>query len=118
MAKSTGSTPGSEPEVEPIPDLDSLTFEEAFSRLSDMAASLEEGGLTLADATARYEQGMGLVRRCNQLLEQAELKITNLKESYSASLDSPEEDILRQSGQLGLEEELGLDSDLTDSLEE
>ena len=115
MPKSTESTPGSEPEVDPIPDMDSLTFEEAFSRLSDMAASLEEGGLTLADATARYEQGMGLVRRCNQLLEQAELKIPSLKESYSAPLDSPEEDI---PGQLWLEEELALGSDVTDSLEE
>ena len=118
MAKSTGSTPGLEPELGPIPDLDSLTFEEAFSRLNEMASSLEEGGLTLADATARYEQGISLVRRCNQLLEQAELKITNLKDSYSASLDSPEEDMLRQSGQLGLEEEPGLGSDLTDAPEE
>ncbi len=117
MAKTTGATPGSEPELGPIPNLDSLTFEDAFNRLSEMASSLEEGGLTLADATARYEQGMSLVRRCNQLLEQAELKITNLKDSYNQTLDSSEEDILRQSGQLGLEEEPGLDSDPTDSPE-
>lgn len=111
MAKSTGPTPGSESELGPIPDLDSLTFEDAFSRLSEMASSLEEGGLTLADATARYEQGMSLVRRCNQLLEQAELKITSLKEAYSAPLDSQSEDFQQQPGQLGLDEEPELDSD-------
>ena len=118
MAKSTGSTPGSEPELGPIPNLNSLSFEDAFNRLSEMASALEEGGLTLADATARYEQGMSLVRRCNQLLEQAELKITNLKDSYSQTLEPPEEHSLQQSGQLGLEGEPGLDSDLTDSLDE
>ncbi|PKB73361.1 MAG: exodeoxyribonuclease VII small subunit [SAR202 cluster bacterium Io17-Chloro-G7] len=87
-----------------ITDLNSLTFEEAFGRLGEMASSLEEGGLTLADATARYEQGMSLVRRCNQLLEQAELKITNLKESYSLPLDPLDEDFLTQSGQPDPEE--------------
>ena len=118
MAKSAGSTPESGPEFGPITDLDSLTFEEAFGRLSEMASSLEEGGLTLADATARYEQGMGLVRRCNQLLEQAELKITSLKESYSLPLDPPDEDIPQGSGQPGLDKEFGSGSDLSDSLEE
>ena len=44
-------------------------------------------GLTLAEATARYEQGMVLVRRGNQLLDQAELKITNLKDGYAQDPD-------------------------------
>jgi exodeoxyribonuclease VII small subunit len=66
-------------------EVDSLSFEEAFGRLGEMATSLEDGGLTLADATARYEEGMSLVRRCNKLLDEAELKITGLKDSYAAS---------------------------------
>ena len=118
MAKTSGSKPGSEPELGSISNLDSLTFEDAFNRLSEMASSLEEGGLTLADATARYEQGMSLVRRCNQLLEQAELKITELKDSYNQASASSEEDVPAQSEQMGLEEEFGLGSDLTDSPEE
>ena len=68
----------------PEQDLDSLSFEEAFARLSETAASLEDGGLTLAEATSRYEQGMILVRRCNQLLDQTELKITTLKDAHQA----------------------------------
>ena len=71
------------PGVEPNPEIDSLTFEQAFQTLGEMAASLEAGGLTLAEATARYEQGMTLVKRCNQLLDQAELKITSLKDTYA-----------------------------------
>ena len=60
----------------------SLTFEEAFNLLGDVAGSLEDGGLTLAEATSRYEQGMNLVRRCNKLLDEAELKITELKNAH------------------------------------
>jgi exodeoxyribonuclease VII small subunit len=70
--------------AEPDQDIDSLSFEEAFRRLDEMAASLDEGGLDLAVATARYEEGMSLVRRCSQLLDEAELKITSLKDAYAA----------------------------------
>ena len=71
-------------EPDPQQDIDSLTFEEAFRQLGESAASLENGSLTLAEATARYEQGMILVRRCNRLLDEAELKITTLKDAYGS----------------------------------
>ena len=71
------------PDAEPNPEIESLTFEQAFQNLAEMAESLEAGGLTLAEATTRYEQGMILVQRCNQLLDQAELKITSLKDAYA-----------------------------------
>ena len=73
-------------------DLEALSFEEAFQRLNEMAESLDDGGLSLADATARYEEGMNLVRRCNQLLDEAELKITNLKDSFALASDEEEWD--------------------------
>ncbi|MEK7806277.1 MAG: exodeoxyribonuclease VII small subunit [Chloroflexota bacterium] len=66
--------------------IDSLSFEEAFRRLSGLAASLEDGGLSLGAATARFEEGMSLVRRCNRLLDEAELKITALKDAYTPSV--------------------------------
>ena len=68
-----------------IPDLEAMTFEDAFRRLGETAEALEAGGLPLAQATAVYEQGMSLVQRCNQLLNETELKITELKESYAGS---------------------------------
>ena len=61
-------------------DLESLSFEEAFRQLGEMVESLENGGLPLTQATDRYQQGMELVRRCNQLLNEAQLKITQLRE--------------------------------------
>ena len=43
---------------------------------------MEKGGLTLAEATERFEQGMKLVQHCNHLLDTAELEITQLRDSY------------------------------------
>ena len=64
---------------------ESTSFEEAYTLLSEMAEQLEEGGLTLAEATERFEEGIKLVQFCYQLLNTAELKITDLKESYRST---------------------------------
>ena len=39
---------------------------------------LERGRLTMDESIAWYEAGLGLMRRCSQLLEQAELRISAL----------------------------------------
>ncbi len=78
----TSGADGQQPAQDNDRDIDTLSFEEAFQRLGEMAASLEDGGLTLNEATTRYEQGMSLVRHCNKLLDEAEVKITHLKDSY------------------------------------
>ena len=84
MAKSMNSTPKQTAQNN-VGESDS--FEHSFQRLSEMAEQLEAGGLTLAEATSRFEEGMRLVQFCNQLLNDAELKITELKESYASAED-------------------------------
>ena len=89
MAKLKNSSPKN--------DAESINFEDSFRRLNEMAEQLEAGGLTLAEATSRFEEGMKLVQTCNELLNNAELKITELKESYQpadvlAGFDDLEED--------------------------
>lgn len=74
--------------INPAQDADSLSFEEAFQRLGKTVEALETGGLTLAEATAHYEEGMSLVRRCNQLLDEAQLKVTLLKDAYLTPTDT------------------------------
>jgi len=81
----------------PKDDAEFINFEDSFRRLNEMAEQLEAGGLTLAEATSRFEEGMKLVQTCNELLNNAELKITELKESYRpadvlAAFDDLEED--------------------------
>ena len=70
----------------PKEEEESLSFETSFLRLSEMAEQLEAGGLTLAEATARFEEGMKLVQLCNDLLNNAELRITELKQTYNTAV--------------------------------
>jgi exodeoxyribonuclease VII small subunit len=60
------------------------SFEEAFRRLEDAVARLEEGGLPLEEGLALYEEGMRLAQGCQELLDQAELRITRLQEAFAA----------------------------------
>ena len=69
---------------------DAVDFEAAFRRLEETVQALEKGGLTLAEATALYEQGMGLVKACSERLDTAELRIKELQTSFAARTESGE----------------------------
>jgi exodeoxyribonuclease VII small subunit len=69
---------------------DQQTFEELYQRLEETVAKLEAGGLSLDDALALYEEGMNLARRCQEILDGAELKVTRLKEAFAAYSAPPE----------------------------
>ena len=51
------------------------SFEAALASLEAIVHDLEDGDLGLAEALARYEQGIKHLRHCYDLLEQAERKI-------------------------------------------
>lgn len=69
------------------------SFEEALAQLEAIVHDLEEGSIGLAEALARYEQGVGLLKQCYGLLERAERKIELLTgldssgEPITAALD-------------------------------
>jgi exodeoxyribonuclease VII small subunit len=65
-------------------------FEALYRRLEETVARLEEGGLTLEESLALYEEGMKLAQRCQEMLQQAELKITKLQEEFAAMSGEPE----------------------------
>ena len=69
---------------------DTVDFEAAFRRLEETVQALEKGGLTLAEATSLYEQGMGLVKTCSERLDTAELRIKELQTSFVARTESGE----------------------------
>ena len=52
-----------------------LTFEQALARLEEIVRSLENGQTKLEDSLALYEEGIRLVRLCNERLDNAEQKI-------------------------------------------
>jgi len=58
-------------------------FEQLYQRLEERVARLEQGGLSLDESIAVYEEGMTLARQCQELLDHAELKVLKLKESFA-----------------------------------
>ncbi|MFQ6020260.1 MAG: exodeoxyribonuclease VII small subunit, partial [Dehalococcoidia bacterium] len=60
------------------------SFEDVYHRLEETVAKLEEGGLTLEQAIALYEEGMKLAQRCQAMLEGAELRVARLQEAFAA----------------------------------
>lgn len=56
-----------------------LSFEDAFSRLEETVRALEQGGLTLEEAMALFEQGMKLAKVCEDQLNAAEIKFTQMQ---------------------------------------
>ena len=70
---------GSPPSLETVSTLvEEGAFEETLSALELVVEHLERGRLTMDESIAWYEAGLGLMRRCSQLLEQAELRISAL----------------------------------------
>lgn len=59
-------------------NIEQMTYEEALGELAQITAQLEESNLPLEEMLQRYEQGQKLANRCNQLLDEAELKIKDL----------------------------------------
>ncbi len=58
--------------------VDELTFEQAFDEMEQIVRQLEDGNLSLDDSLALFERGQALSVRCQQLLENAELKVQQL----------------------------------------
>ena len=59
------------------------SFEELTTQLEAVLEQLERGDLSLDAALATYERGVALVRQCNEVLDQAELKISELSVSVA-----------------------------------
>ena len=68
-----------------------LSFEEAYTRLEETVRTLEAGGLTLNESMNLYEHGMNLARICNQLLSNAEVKITRLQREFGEQISMLED---------------------------
>ena len=57
-------------EISPVAD-----FEQSMLALEDLVGRMEAGDMTLEESLAAYERGVGLYRRCQGALEQAELRV-------------------------------------------
>ncbi len=56
-----------------------MDFEASVKRLEEITSRLEKENVSLEEALKLYEEGVGLVRTCNEHLENAEQRIRILK---------------------------------------
>ena len=55
-------------------------FEQSLDELEQLVEKMEHGEMSLEDSLAAYERGVGLYRRCQAALEQAELRVRLLSD--------------------------------------
>lgn len=67
---------------------EALTFEEALKRLDTLVRRLEGGDLSLEQALAEFEEGVGLVRFCREKLAIAEKRLQLLVEQEDGTAAS------------------------------
>lgn len=60
--------------------MEKISFEESMQKLEEIAIELEKGDLSLEQSLNKFEEGMKLSKECNEIIENAEKKITILLE--------------------------------------
>lgn len=64
-----------------------LKFEDAMSRLEGIVESIEQGKVGLEESIKQFEEGMGLIRQCRTVLNDAELRIQKLQATRADGID-------------------------------
>jgi len=67
-------------------DASDKKFESALEELEQVVEQLESGELSLEDSLSAFEKGIGLVRFCNQKLNEVEKKIEMLVKDKEGKL--------------------------------
>ena len=71
-------------ETSPVAD-----FENSLDALEQLVEKMEHGEMSLEESLAAYERGVGLYRRSQQALEQAELRVRLLSDPADPSAAEP-----------------------------
>lgn len=79
------SKPASDtPAASPVAD-----FEQSLDALEQLVEQMERGDMSLEDSLAAYERGVGLYRKCQTALEQAELRVRLLSDPQEPASAEP-----------------------------
>ena len=74
-------------------NIEKLSYEQAIERLYAIVNDLEKGNLPLVDSLELFEEGTALMKRCTELLDQAEQKVVMLRKGADgAPVELPFED--------------------------
>ena len=72
--------------AEPSPVAD---FEQSLDALEQLVERMEQGDMSLEDSLAAYERGVGLYRRCQAALEDAEMRVRLLTDPQDPASAQP-----------------------------
>ena len=64
-------------------------FEASLDALEQLVGKMEAGGMSLEESLAAYERGVGLYRKCQTALEQAELRVKLLSDPLDPATAEP-----------------------------
>jgi len=70
--------------------VEELTYEEAFAELESIVSTLENEQNPLEESLSLFERGQALARRCDDVLENAELKVRKLSEGGLVDIEAEE----------------------------
>ncbi|MGY3265126.1 exodeoxyribonuclease VII small subunit [Lysobacter sp. HA35] len=73
-----------QPQPSPVAD-----FERSLDSLEQLVERMEKGDLSLDESLAAYEEGVGLYRRCQTALEEAEMRVRLLTDPQDPSTAQP-----------------------------
>ena len=59
-------------------EIDNMSFEDIMKSLESIANELESGKLNLDESVEKFEEGIKLSKKCNEILDKAEKKISML----------------------------------------
>ena len=63
------------------------SFEESLIRLQEISELLESEDVSLEESISLYEEGIILSNSCYELLDKAELKVTELKTQFENKME-------------------------------
>lgn len=63
-----------------------MKFEDGLKRLEEIVAKLESGNLSLDDSLKLFEEGVKLVRFCNERLAEAQQKVELLTKDQAGNV--------------------------------
>ena len=61
------------------------TFEENLQRLEQIVRAMERGDVPLEESLRLFQEGTSLVESCGKLLDEAELRVTNVTAAADGS---------------------------------
>jgi exodeoxyribonuclease VII small subunit len=68
------------PEVNMAEKTKETTLEEDFARMEELLAEMEREDIGIEDAFAKYEEGIKLVKSCNDKIDKVEKKVKTLSD--------------------------------------